>query len=113
VQQVLQIEIDENLNPDLKKLAFAVLSGDASAINPMVDCYIENMKEGPRITPDYVETLEDCLHNIGNMLLKARDRGDDPYNNDARLYDYEVGLIYKDLFNLERYARTLGRMGLS
>lgn len=66
-----QIEIDDTLPPDLIHLCLLFLKGDTSAADLMVDCYIENKKQMERITPVYIERLEELLQWIKNVLRKS------------------------------------------
>lgn len=58
------LDVDLMITPDLRLLAIRLLEGDPSAADPLVDCYLENRKGGERITPHYVELLEDTLNRF-------------------------------------------------
>jgi len=119
--KLLTVDVDPNINEDLKRLAIAVLRGDESAVNPLVDCQLENMKLGPRIVPEYVNLLEDCLHNIKMQLINAEVywkpsrvlSTTSGYERTRILPDATVGTIQQNIYNLERWARHLNRHGLS
>lgn len=97
----LTVKVADGLNPDLKALALACLSGNESAAGPMVDCYLENTSgKRERLSVAYVDGLEDFLIWIRNKVRREE------------IYHYQE-LFNGKFFNLERTAHTLNRHGLS
>jgi adenosyl cobinamide kinase/adenosyl cobinamide phosphate guanylyltransferase len=103
------IKVHDSLDPNLKSLAIQLLSGDESAYRPMLDAAMENVTgKGERITPQYVEALEDELREIRKVLLFSKEVGDA-----LALYDEDTQEFFERYSTLERHARQLNRQGLS
>lgn len=106
------VEIDDALPLDLRLLALSVLKGDQSAVMPLLDCMMENAKGATRVTPAYVEMLEDYLLEVRRFFASAL--ADTPRHYSLTMCDVDV--IYRlkdDYFKLERVAHSLNRTGLS
>jgi hypothetical protein len=89
-----------------------VLRGQTDAVYPLVDCFIENMKgTRNRITPQYVEALEDALRDLHRTL--RRHTYTDKHNvKYCGLVSTQLAEFDAAYFRLNSTARSLGRFGL-
>jgi hypothetical protein len=99
--------VDENLPTDLLLLCERVLSGDTSAADPMVDCYLENRTGGETITPAYVNALEDTLREFRRLFIHI-----DPAYELVTIDAGELINLSIRYHQTERMGRTLNRQGL-
>jgi hypothetical protein len=95
---------------DLRLLAEAVLNGDESAAMPLCDCLMENWKGKERITPEYVNVLEDVLHSIHVTLMTADHKAKDMMSVKIGQYDYNV--FISNYWKLVSMGAALNRQGL-
>ncbi len=111
-------DVDPTLSSDLFLLAKAVLSGDQTAALLLADCVAESWNSGgrQRITPEYVDRLEDLLMSVKATLHSTAltYEGDiSTTYGDCYIEKSEATIFHHNLFQMEQQARSLNRQGLS
>lgn len=111
-------EIPDSLDQNVRLLAERVLTGDTSAVRPMIDAFLETDRTGQTLTAGYAERLEDTLHAFKSAVLKGTVGSDEYGGNYAHAGDClmrasKVKALQSAYFTIEREAKTLNRSGLS